>query len=130
MKFDSKSVTLNRGINYRLNVEIPPKLNSYILDENIWNEALDNFNKRLSNRNKVSAHVGDIKIDVIRLDKTMGKTVLWVVAKSNDTDVLEKINFKLKGQVIFEEDSDIKVDKMVIRDILFGDTVGIFSGKT
>jgi hypothetical protein len=130
MKFDSKSVLLNRGINYRLDVEIPPKLSSYILDENIWNEALDNFNKRLSNRNKVSAHIGDIKIDVIRLGKNVGNVVLWVIAKSNDTDALGKINFKLKGQVIFKEDSDVKVDKMVIRDILFGDTEGIFSGKS
>lgn len=130
MKFDSKSVTLNRGVNHRLNVEIPLKLDSYVLNENIWNEALDNFNKRLSNRDKVSAHIGDIKVDIIRLSKTMGKTVLWVVVKSKDIDDLNKVSFKLKGQVIFEEDSDTKVNKMVIRDILFGDVDGIFSVKT
>lgn len=130
MKFDSKSVLFNRGINHRVNINVPSEIDSYIVSDDVWKWAIEDFNKKLDKRPLVTMHIGDLKLDILRLARNMQSVVLWLVVKEKDLDVAEKIHFSLKGEVIFAENSDTKVDKMIIKDIMYGKDEGIFTKKS
>lgn len=129
MKFNSKSVLLNRGVNYRIPLETPPALKNYTFTEEVVKEAIDEFNKHLNKRPRVTMHLGDIKVDVLRLVPAAKSFALWLVVKEKDIDDLHKICFTIKGEVIFAENSDVQVDKMVIKDVMYDDDKGLFTKK-
>jgi hypothetical protein len=121
MKFDSKSITLNRGVNLKVEVILPPKISNYIILDDVWEESINEFNKELDERSTVSEIVRGIKIDVLRINRTMGNVVLWMTVKENDIDTVNALKFILKGKVVFEDDKSNKVERMIIQDLLFSD---------
>lgn len=129
MRFNSKSVLLNSGINQRYMVRLPKQLDQYQIADEVWEDAVKEFNKRLDRRPHVTVHMGDIKIDVLKIGRTMETIVLWLVVKKKDLPIINHTELMLHGEVIFAEDSDTKVDKMVIKDVVFGDK-GIFVKKS
>ena len=119
MKFDSQSVLLNRGVNYRYPVETPPVFKHYKFQPDVLREAVEEFNQRLDKRPRVTMHFDSIKVDVLRLVPTSDDTLaIWLVVKEKDMDTVHETKFTIKGDVYFEGDSDVKVDKMVIKDVL------------
>ena len=128
MKFDSKSVIMNRGINYRYPIETPPVFKHYKFASDVLREAVEEFNQKLDRRPRVTMHMGDIKVDVLRIVPTSDDTLaLWLVVKEKDVDVVHETSFTIKGDVYFEGESDVKVDKMIIKDVMYSDTEGIFT---
>jgi len=130
MRFNSKSVTLNRGVNHRVLVQLPDQLSKYQMDDSVWEDAVQEFNKKLDKRPLVTIHLGDTKVDVLKIGRTMDTITLWLVVKEKDLDAVDTIPFTIKGEVIFAEDSDTKVDKMIIQDLLYDKDLGIFSEKS
>ena len=128
MKFNSKSVLLNRGVNYRYPVETPPVFKHYKFHPDVLREAVEEFNQKLDKRPHVTMHMDDIKVDVLRIVPTSEDTLaIWLVVKEKDVDILHEKCFTIKGDVYFVGESDVEVDKMVIKDVMFDDTKGIFT---
>ncbi len=128
MKFDSKSVVLNRGVNQRYVVHTPIQLDQYQIADDVWDSAVEEFNQKLNKRKRSTMKISDFKVDVLRVGRTMGTLVMWVVVKEKDMSTLDHTEFMLKGEVVFAENSDTKVDKLNIWDVFVGD-VGIFLKK-
>lgn len=130
MRFNSKSVLLNRGINYRYPIETPPVFKQYKFRPNVLREAVDEFNQKLDKRPHVTMHMNDVKVDVLRIVPTSDDTLaIWLVVKEKDVDTVHETHFTIKGDVYFEGESDVKVDKMVIKDVMYSDDRGIFTKK-
>ena len=132
MKFHSNSVTLNRGVQTKINVVIPSRLETYSIDDNVWKESIIAFNKELDDRSTVSEIINGIKVDILRILLTMNTIVLWMTVKESDIEIVQSIKFMLKGKVVFEDDKTNKVERLIIQDILYGrdrSTTSIFKKK-
>lgn len=130
MKFNSNSVALNRGINYRYPIETPTAFKHYKFSPDVLRNAVEEFNQKLDRRPHVTMHIDGVKADVLRLVPTAEETLaMWLVVKEKDVDKIHEICFTIKGDVYFEGDSEEKVDHMVIHDVLFNDNHGIFADK-
>ena len=130
MRFNSKSVLLNRGINYRYPIETPPVFKHYKFQPDVLSEAVKEFNRKLDKRPLVTMYMDGIKVDVLRIVPTSDDTLaIWLVVKEKDVDTVHETCFTIKGDVYFDGDSDVKVDKMVINDVMYGENKGIFAGK-
>jgi hypothetical protein len=120
MKFNSKSVTVNGGTNLKVNVEIPSLLSCYQISPGMWDESLEEFNKELDTRRQVSEIINGIKVDVLRLKRVSTDVFIWMTAKEKDIDEVKDIRFTVKGKLVFEDDKAIKVEKILIEDLLYG----------
>jgi hypothetical protein len=121
---------MNRGVNYRYPIEIPPVFKHYKFQPDVLREAVEEFNHKLDKRPRVTMHFDHIKVDVLRLVPTSDDTLaLWLVVKEKDVDILHKKCFTIKGDVYFEGESEVNVDKMVIKDVMYSDDKGIFTDK-
>ena len=130
MKFNSNSVVMNRGVNYRYPIETPPVFKHYKFHPDVLRNAVEEFNRKLEHRPHVTMHVEGVKADVLRLVPTAEETLaIWLVVKEKDIDKIHGICFTIKGDVYFEGDSEEKVDHMVIHDVMFNDNHGIFADK-
>jgi hypothetical protein len=126
MKFNSKSVTLNRGINLKVSVAIPPIMDSYQISDDVWNEAMVDFNKELDNRSQVSEIVDGVKVDVLRINTCIvGTVILWMMVKESDVEVVENMVFTLSGTVVFEDETSNVVEKVIVKDLFFGSPDGV-----
>jgi len=119
MKFDSKSVTLNRGVSLMQVVDLPYLLESYSISPEIWEKSISEFNKRLDERSQVSEIIENIKVDVLRINRTMGNVILWMTSKEKDTEVINALKFVLKGTVVFEDEQTNRVERILIKDLLY-----------
>jgi len=122
MKFNSKSITLNRGINVKVNVVIPPKLET--IPQVIWEKSIKQFNLELDERPQVSEIIQGIKVDVLRVNRTMGCMVLWMMAKEKDIETIKLLEFKLSGKMVFEDEKSDKIEMVLIKDLLYGSPSG------
>ena len=130
MRFNSKSVIMNRGIIYRHPIETPSVFKHYKFQPDVLREAVEEFNHKLDKRPHVTMHFDHIKVDVLRLVPTSDDTLaLWLVVKEKDVDIINEKCFTIKGDVYFEGESEVKVDKMVIKDVMYSDDKGIFTNK-
>jgi hypothetical protein len=121
---------MNRGVNYRYPVKTPPVFNHYKFHPNVLREAVEEFNQKLDKRSRVTMHFDNVKVDVLRLVPTSDDTLaLWLVVKEKDIDILHEKCFTIKGDVYFVGDSEVEVDKMVIKDVMYDDNKGIFAGR-
>ena len=130
MTFDSKSIMMNKGINYRHPIQTPSMFLQYKFAPDVLKKAVDEFNQRLKKRSRVTMQVKNVKADVLRVVPTGEDTLaLWVAVKEKDVDTMNKIQFTIKGDVYFEGESEEKVDHMVIHDVMFDGDHGIFADK-
>jgi len=129
MKFDSKSVIMKgKAINYRYPIETPPVLKHYKFAPDVLREAVEEFNQKLDRRPRVTMHMGNIKVDVLRIVPTSDDTLaLWLVVKEKDMEIVHETHFTIKGDVYFVGNSDIEVDKMIIKDVMYAEDKGIFT---
>jgi hypothetical protein len=128
MKFNSQSVTLNRGVNYRYPVQTPQSFTRYKFAPDVIQTAIKDFNKKLDKRPHVTMKLGDIKADVLRLVPTSDDTLaIWLVVKEKDVDTLHEMCFTITGDVYFADEAEVNVMHMVINDVLYDDDdKGIF----
>jgi len=124
MKFNSKSVTLNRGVNVKVNVLLPQKLQNYAISQEVWEDSLKRFNEELDRRSQVSEIIQGIKVDVLRVNLSMGSVVLWMMAKEADVDTINLLVFSLRGKIVFADDKTNAVEQIIINDLLYGSTSG------
>jgi len=133
MKFNSQSVTLNRGVNLKVDVVLPPILETYVIPEEVWSVSIDEFNKELDQRSQVSEIIKGIKVDVLRIHRSMGNVLLWMMVKEHDIDMINALTFTLRGKVVFEDDKTNKVERVLIKDLLYSvsdtETKSIFKKK-
>ncbi len=127
MKFNSGSVILNRGVNYRYPVQTPTSFSHYKFAPDVMRKAVDVFNQRLDKRPHVTMRIDGIKCDVLRLVPTSDDTLaIWLVVKEKDIDSVHEMLFTITGDVYFVDDAEVNVDHMVINDVKYGDK-GIFT---
>lgn len=127
MKFNSNSAILNGGCRVHIDVYIPAFLLDYNIDDEIWQEAIDTFNKKLSDRPSVTSTINGVNVDVIKVESVadssdflkMGAIILLLVAKEEDVIKIADIHFCLTGYLTFKDRSGI-VEKMVIKNITYG----------
>src|ERR1035437_3534679 len=130
LKFNSKSVVLNRGVNYRYLIQTPSGFSKYKFSPEVLRKAVEEFNQKLDRRPHVTMRIDTIKADVLRLVPITDDTLaMWLVVKEKDIDKMNEICFTIKGDVYFAGDSDVNVDHMIIHDVLFNDNHGIFADK-
>ena len=130
MKFNSNSLVMNRGVNYRYPIETPPAFKHYKFRPDVIRNAVEEFNQKLDRRPHVTMHIDGVKADVLRLVPTTDESLaMWLVVKEKDIDKIHEICFTIKGDVYFEEDSDVNVDYMTIHDVTFGEGRGILKDK-
>jgi hypothetical protein len=122
MKFNSNSVLLNRGVNYRYPVQTPSSFSHYKFSPDVMRKAVDVFNQRLDKRPHVSMRMNDIKCDVLRLVPTSDDTLaIWLVVKEKDIDTVHDVCFTITGDVYFAGEDEVNVEHMVINDVMYGD---------
>jgi hypothetical protein len=124
MKFNSKSVLLNRGENLKCKITIPKALQSYEIPDEIWDASINKFNNELDARHQVSEIIKDIKVDVLRIHHLMGDLILWMAVKANDASTIESLQFTLKGKLVFENDTTKNLESIIIEDLLYGSPDG------
>ena len=124
MKFNSKSVTLNRGVNVKVNVLLPQKLQNYAISQEVWEDSLKRFNEELDRRSQVSEIIQGIKVDVLRVNLSMGSVVLWMMAKEADVDTINLLVFSLRGKIVFADDKTNVVEQIIINDLFYGSPSG------
>jgi len=119
MRFNAKSVTLNRGVNYRAGIEIPPTLLHYSIPADVWDKSIEDFNKQLDTRRQVSEIVDGVKVDVLRINRSGGGLFIWMMVKNDDVETIEKVRFTFKGKLVFENEH--RIEQVIINDLLYGE---------
>lgn len=119
MKFNSKSVTLNRGVNAKVGITVPPAISECEVPPNVWDASVDKFNKDLDERSVVSEFLKGMKVDVLRVHRSMGIMTLWVNAKENDLEELKKMHFTLSGKLVFKDEKTNEVEQIIIEDMSY-----------
>jgi len=116
MRFNSKSVILNGGINIFKNISVPMGFEAYSIDPAVWTASVDEFNKELNKRPSVLGNVDDIDVDVLRIEFNDKIKLRMFVMKEFENDI-QNTQFMLKGKLVFDNESTNKVEKMIIKDI-------------
>ena len=120
MRFNSKSITLNRGVNFRLRVNVPSEFPVDQISYNILESAIQDFNDILDKRRRVKEIIDGIDIDILRLGLTAETFYLWVFIKENDIDFFKNnISFTFSGKLVYGNDNDIFPEKVIIEDLIY-----------
>ena len=127
MKFNSKSVIMKKAVSHLVPLAQPNQLNQYDIDDEVWKNAVITFNNELDKRPHVTMKFGDFKADILKIHRLGDALQLWIMVKQENVDAVDKMNFTLKGDVYFVDNSDKKVDTMVIKDVMYSDDKGIFT---
>ena len=70
MRFNSKSITLNRGVNCRLKVNVPSEFPIDKIAYDVLESSIKDFNNELDKRRQVKELIGNMEVDVLRLGLT------------------------------------------------------------
>lgn len=128
MRFDSNSVFMRQGMSRHYIIDRPPCFREYKFNNDVFKNAVEAFNRKLNERKCVTRFIGDIFIDILRVELVPPDVLtLWVVVHENDIDILSKKCFTIKGDIYFADNSDSKVDHMVFNDVMFDSENGIFT---
>lgn len=118
MRFNSKSVLLNRGVNFRIKVHIPLEFPIDKIAYDVLESAISDFNDSLDKRRQVKELFGDIEIDVLRLGITAETFYLWVFVKEKDINFLkDNMAFTFSGKLVYG-DNDVFPEKVIIEDLI------------
>ncbi len=128
MKFTSESVTLAGGLRMRIDVCIPRVLLEYDISDDVWQAAIDEFNKTLDARNNITTKINGVDVDVLKVESIadnedllrMGSIVILLVVKKEDADKISPLEFCLKGHLTHAQNCGM-VEYLTIENILVGD---------
>ena len=120
MRFNSKSVMLNRGTNLRVGIDIPSALRYHSIPVALWDTAITEFNKQLDTRRQVSEIIDGVKVDVLRIHLQSGGLFIWMSVKEKDVSTISKLRFTFKGKLVYENDTAKRLEQILINDLLYG----------
>ena len=131
MKFNSKSVLLNDGVNMKVIVDVPEVISSFNFPDKVWENAIVHFNTRLNERPSVTEEVNGLPVDILQLERTTSSLKLAIAVKRDDVEAFEDVWFKLKGQLVLKENSWTDVEAVDITDLIYtnakGEKVGVLN---
>lgn len=120
MKFNSQSVILNKGINKRFQMGAPSSLVGYSIPVTVWDEAIKEFNENMDKRRQVKEVMEGREMDLLRIGLSGGTFYIWAFARELDAQEIEKhFIFTFRGEVIFAENSEKVIDKLIINDLMY-----------
>lgn len=119
MRFNSKSITLNKGFNLRLKVYNPSEFPIDKISDDLLESAIKRFNKVLDSRGDVKEVIDDIEIDILRLGRTAETFFLWIFVKEEDVRKIEgsSIHVTFSGRLVYDKNNDIFPEKVIIEDV-------------
>ena len=126
MNFDSDSAIHNGGKPFKIKLKFPSGLKGLILPEEVIDDAIKEYNKHLNKRAKVTKYVNGMRVDFLAIAKEGDGDglpcfviILWAAALPSVIASVAHTDFTLKGDVYFADNSDNKVEKMIINDIVY-----------
>jgi len=128
MRFNSKSVLLNDGVNMKVMVDIPEVFSKLDFPECIWTTAIREFNNRLNERASVTEEVLGKPVDVLQLERGESSIKVSLGVKRDDVEAFEDVWFKLKGQIVFRDHTCGIVEEVLIKDLTYTDSTGTVRG--
>jgi hypothetical protein len=128
MRFDSKSVLLNDGINMKLTVDIPEVLKKLDFTDKVWEAAIINFNNILNQRQTVTEEILGKPLDILQLEYGTASIKLSIGVKRDDVEAFEDVWFKIKGQIVFRDHTCGTVEEVLIKDLTYTDASGTVRG--
>lgn len=123
MKFDSQSVLLNDGVNIQVNINLPKIFDNYTFSPEMWSKTISGLNKLLNERSSVTTEINGKKVDILQVEPRDPFAIKLVVNK-DDIEFFGSTWFSIKGQLVFEENSWDKVEKILISDLIYKDAEG------
>ena len=131
MRFNSKSVLLNDGVNMKLIVDVPEVIGSFQCSDKVWESAIINFNTKLNGRESVTEEVNGLPVDILQMERGEASIRLAIAVKRDDVEAFEDVWFKIKGQLIFKPQSMTDVETIDIADLIYvnakGEKVGVLN---
>jgi hypothetical protein len=131
MRFNSKSVLLNDGVNMKLIVDVPEVIGSFQCSDKVWENAIINFNTKLNGRESVTEEVNGLPVDILQMERGEASIRLAIAVKRDDVEAFEDVWFKIKGQLIFKPQSMTDVEAIDIADLIYvnakGEKVGVLN---
>jgi hypothetical protein len=121
MRFNSKSITLNKGFNLRLKVNVPEKFPIDEIAYDVLEFSVKDFNNILDNRKNVREIIDNIEVDILRLGLTAETFYLWIFVKEEDVNKIERgsINVTFSGKLVYNSDNDISPERVIIEDVIY-----------
>lgn len=121
MRFNSKSITLNKGFNLRLKVNVPKEFPIDEIAHDVLEVSVKDFNNILDNREDVREIINNIEVDILRLGLTAETFYLWIFVKEEDVKKIERgsINVTFSGKLVYNSDNDISPERVIIEDIIY-----------
>lgn len=131
MRFNSKSVLLNDGVNMKVMVDVPEVISSFQFPDSVLDEAIINFNTKLNQRSSVTEEVSGLPVDILQMERGEASIRLAIAVKREDVEAFEDVWLKIKGQVIFKPQSFTDVEAINITDLVYtnanGEKVGVLN---
>lgn len=129
MKFNSNSVIMDGGCQVKFDVYIPAALLDIEISNDVWQKAINEFNKKLDARSSVTTEINGVKVDILKVELLKeppltyvfapDAIILLVVIKEEDISKIADVYLCLTGHLTFDLDSG-KVDDMIIKNITYG----------
>jgi len=123
MNFDSNSAILNNGKPFKITLKFPSALKSFVVPIEVIDDAIKDYNVYLNKRPKVTKYVDSMRIDFLQMMREVDDFVLYAAAIPSVIQAMKHTDFTIRGDVFFAENSDTKVDKMVIKDVIYRENV-------
>lgn len=124
MRFNSKSVLLNDGVNLKVIVGIPEILEKLEFSDKIWTDAILNFNRRLNERQSVTEQVNGLPVDILNLEYGSSLIMVSIGVKRTDIEAFEDVWFKLRGQILFKPNECPEIESIDITNLTYKNASG------
>lgn len=122
MNFSSDSAILNGGKHFKIQLKFPYGLKGLILPEEVVDAAIEDYNEHLHKLPKVTKYVNGMRLDFLKIAKEGDDSIRFVLCAVAIPSVIASVlhtDFTIRGDVYFADNSDTKVEKMVIKDIVY-----------
>lgn len=131
MRFDSKSVLLNDGVNMKLIVDVPDVFEKLDFPDHVWASAITNFNHVLNERSRVTEEVNGLPVDILQLENGTSSIKVSIAVRRTDIEAFEDVWFKIKGQIVFRDHTCGVVEEVLIKDLTYtnakGEVIGVLN---
>jgi hypothetical protein len=110
------------GIHLKMEVYIPIALIDVDIPDDVWKDAVKNFNNKLDKRECSSVKIADLFADVLRLEVVEKERIelvnLLLVVREDDIPKVGEMYFFLNGYLTFDQKT-YQTDGMVVENISY-----------
>lgn len=118
MRFDSDSAVFHGGVPFKIVIESPPSFKSYIISLEVMDESIKEYNDSLNKRSSVTRYIDGMRVDFLHMRRENYSFAILAAAVPDVESSIKCNEFTIKGWVVFDDNIDKKVDKIVIADIV------------